>query len=43
MNALLDDNKKLFLCNGDVIPLAKTTNLIFEIMDLYTATPATVS
>lgn len=42
-NTLMDDNRKLCLSNGEIIPLAANSNLIFEIDNLSHATPATVS
>ena len=43
LNTVMDDNKVLTLASNERIPLKPTMRLLFEIADLKTATPATVS
>ncbi|XP_076154706.1 dynein axonemal heavy chain 17-like isoform X2 [Alosa pseudoharengus] len=43
LNTVMDDNKVLTLASNERIPLNPTMRLVFEIKDLRTATPATVS
>ncbi len=43
LNTVMDDNKVLTLASNERIALSATMRLLFEISNLRTATPATVS
>ena len=43
LNAVLDDNKRLGLEGGEMIPLTPSMRVLFEVEDLKVASPATVS
>lgn len=43
LNTVMDDNKKLCLANGDIIPLTPEMRIISEVTDVNNQAPATVS
>ncbi|KAL9644994.1 hypothetical protein ABK040_004487 [Willaertia magna] len=43
MNTLLDDSRQLTLISGDRISIAENVTILFEVLDLSAASPATIS
>jgi dynein heavy chain len=43
LNSVLDDNRRLNLVTGEVIYMSDMANILFEVHDLATCSPATIS